>query len=207
MHVLVRAPKRIRRTGVVEHRGVGPRQIRSVDGLAMTSLGDTWCDLAGLVSELDLVVMGDEIANRAGVVELQRAVGRRGNGRHVRVMRRALVRVRRGSDSPMETRARLAFAEGGLPEPELNATIRDSRGQWLARVDFLWRDARLIVEYQSEFHADNRRREADEARRRQLEAAGYRVIFITAATILRESARDELCRDLLAAGRRAGCAW
>ena len=107
----------------------------------------------------------------------------------------------------METRARLAFAAGGLPEPELNAPIRDSHGQWLARVDFLWREARLIVEYQSEFHADKRRREADEARRRQLEAAGYRVIFITASTILRESARDELCRELLAAGRRAGCAW
>lgn len=207
VHVLVPSGRRFRRRGVTDWRGVEQRRIHDVNGLRMTSLGDTWCDLASHLSETDLVIMGDEIANRAGVEELQCAVSARRHGRYVRVARRALARVRRGSASPMETRARLGFVEGGLPEPELNAVLYDEAGEWFAQVDFLWREARLIVEYQSEYHGDPRRREADETRRRQLEAAGYRVVFITASTILRPVARDELCRQLIAAGRAAGCAW
>lgn len=207
VHVLVPSGRRFRRRGVTDWRGVEQRCIDDVNGLRMTSLGDTWCDLASHLSETELIIMGDEIANRAGIEELQRAISRRRHGRHVRVARRALARVRCGSASPMETRARLGFVEGGLPEPELNVVLYDDSREWLAQVDFLWREARLIVEYQSDYHGDPRRREADETRRRQLEAAGYRVVFVTASTILRAVAREELCRQLIAAGRAAGCAW
>lgn len=96
----------------------------------------------------------------------------------------------------MESLARLVFVLGGLPEPELNGDVHDEHGQWLARGDFVWRSHRLIVEYQSEFHAN--RREADEERRRLLEAAGYRVVFITARSVLDERRAAELVGQLAA---------
>ena len=41
-------------------------------------------------------------------------------------MAEALPQLRRRSNSPMETRARLLFLRGELPEPELNVVITDS---------------------------------------------------------------------------------
>ena len=80
----------------------------------------------------------------------------------------------------METRARLAFVEAGLPEPELNATVSGPDGHFLARVDFLWREAGVVVEYEGDQHRTDRRQwQNDIARVRLLEESGVRVIRIT----------------------------
>lgn len=80
----------------------------------------------------------------------------------------------------METRARLAFVEAGLPEPELNATVSGPDGHFLARVDFLWREAGVVVEYEGDQHRTDRRQwQNDIARVRLLEESGLRVIRIT----------------------------
>ena len=50
------------------------------------------------------------------------------------------------AESPLETRARLRCADGGVPPDELQAVIADASGRVLARVDLLWRAARLIGE-------------------------------------------------------------
>ena len=69
------------------------------------------------------------------------------------------------AESPMETEARLAMIDGGLPVPELQYEIFDGNGQ-LRRVDFAWPDQRVAVEYDGiDWHsgADAMRRD----RRRQ----------------------------------------
>lgn len=198
VHVMLPAGhRRLRRTGIVEHRGVESRRIVRVAGVPATGLADTWADLAGLLDLRDLVAIGDAIANREGGLDaLREVVAARGSARarHVRALRRARDLVRAGSASRMESLARLVFVLGGLPEPELNGDTLDGLGQWLGRVDFVWRSQRLIVEYQSELHAV--RREADEERRRLLEAAGYRVVFITARSVLDERRAAELVGQL-----------
>jgi hypothetical protein len=130
----------------------------------------------------DLVIAGDAFATRdPALLKRMVAMGRGGGPRRgVRKLRAAAELLRSGSGSPMETRARLAFLEAGLPEPELNATVYGPDGHFLARVDFLWRAAGVVVEYEGDQHRTNRRQwQNDVARVRLLEQQGLRVIRIT----------------------------
>jgi hypothetical protein len=149
----------------------------------------TWVDMAGLRPAHgrptidDLVVLADAIlavwpdlhADLAAEVE------RRKGARGIRALREALLLVRVGSASPMESRARLGFVRAGLPEPELNQNVFDDQGRWLARVDMLWRKQRVVVEYEGDQHRTDRIQwQRDIERTRRLEAAGWRVIRISA---------------------------
>lgn len=67
--------------------------------------------------------------------------------------RRGIVNVREliplarpEAESPMESEARLAMYDGGLPDPTLQYEIVDRDGR-LWRVDFAWPDQLLAVEY------------------------------------------------------------
>lgn len=196
IHVMLpaKAP-RLRRQGIVEHRGIESRRVILADGLPVSCLSDTWADLADVLSEPDLIAVGDEIARRGGLPALRAVVDARTarHARHCRRLARALARVRADSRSRMESIARIAFVDAGLPEPDLNASVKDAQGEWLATVDFYWPQARLVVEYQSEeHHATPGQRSKDEDRRRMLQANGYQVLFITAATVLQPSKRAQL---------------
>ncbi|HEX2285486.1 MAG TPA: hypothetical protein VHI10_11820, partial [Mycobacterium sp.] len=50
------------------------------------------------------------------------------------------------AESPMESEARLAMIDGGLPMPELQYKIIDGNGE-LRRLDFAWPEFRVAVEY------------------------------------------------------------
>jgi hypothetical protein len=83
----------------------------------------------------------------------------------------------------METRARLMFHRAGFPEPELNADVRDAHGGWLLEGDLVWRQQRVIGEYQGSHHASIKRRSADASRATSAEDHGYRVIEIFAEDV------------------------
>lgn len=179
-------PKRV---GVVGHRGLELRAVGSPPGTAVrvVDVADTWCDLGelprGSLSTDDLVVVGDAVvalldarAGRAvGVAALREALHRRTRPRGAVALRRALALVRPGVRSPMETRARLMFVHAGFPEPEVNAPVTDSAGEWLAEGDLVWRRQRVVGEYQGKHHADRRRRSQDAFRRGLVEGHGWRV--------------------------------
>jgi len=190
LHVM--APTRdgmVHRAGVVGHRGLEVRAVAGPpgEGLRVVDLADTWCDLGelprGSFSITDLVVVGDVVVARldaragrpAGVAALREALYARNRPRGAVVLRHALTLVRPGVRSPMETRARLMFVGAGFPEPELNAPVTDSAGEWLAEGDLVWRRQRLVGEYQGEHHADRRRRSWDAFRRGLVESHGWRV--------------------------------
>ncbi|NYG35864.1 DUF559 domain-containing protein [Janibacter alkaliphilus] len=171
-----------RRRGVVGHRGLESRTTTTLRGLPVTDLMDTWADLAscGLRTD-DLVVVADVVVRRRPdlLVGLHQVAARRRRGG--RALREAAALVRVGSDSPMETRTRLALVRSGLPEPELNGDIHDDTGGWVARCDLVWREARVVVEHEGDQHRTDRRRwRHDIARLRQLEALGWRVVRVTA---------------------------
>ena len=56
----------------------------------------------------------------------------------VRHAREALLRADARSESVLESRSRLKFAEFGLPEPEPQVRIGNEWGDFVARVDFYW---------------------------------------------------------------------
>jgi hypothetical protein len=174
---------RVRRSSAVGHMGLESRYVTTVHGLPVTSALDTWMDLAAMLRVDDLVVCGDVVVARDPLArgELSLLLSARRGARGRRTALAALDLIRPGSASPMESRARLAFFHGGLPEPELNAPIWDSAGEWVATADFVWRAERVIVEYEGDQHRTDRRQwQADLARTRLLESLGWKVIRMSA---------------------------
>jgi hypothetical protein len=102
--------------------------------------------------------------------------------------RRVLPLLRSGVASPRESDVRWELRKAGLPEPELNIDVFDDNGGWLARGDLVFREWKLIVEYDGWQHErDARQRQWDIHRREALEAAGWRLIVITATDMERPS--------------------
>lgn len=171
----------VRRLGVVAHRAT-PLDRAEPQGLPVTGPVTTWLDLCPRLTHDELVVIGDAMCTlQPGLVRgLADGLSARAGTRGVVNARTALASVRVGSRSPMETLVRLRVIEAGLPEPELNAVVHDRHGGWLAEVDLLWRDERVILEYDGRWHDDPRQRRLDQVRRRELRHEGWVVIEMTA---------------------------
>jgi len=101
-------------------------------------------------------------------------------------MAEALPQLRRRSNSPMETRARLLFLRGELPEPELNVVITDSdSGQWLSNSDFVWREQKVVAEFDGDHHRTDRRQwQNDVARCQNLQDDGWAFVQLTYASVM-----------------------
>ncbi len=173
------------RPQVTPHLGLQSRQVATVQRLRVVAPADTWVDLASLLGVEDLVVAGDRVARVAGSLEpLREALARRTATRGLRGARRlreALSWVRLGADSPMETRSRLLFCRHGLPEPEINVAVMSVSGsEFLCRGDFVWRDKKVVGEYQGSHHFDSFARGDDDiSRRLLLEDDGWKYVELT----------------------------
>lgn len=193
LHVTTAGP-RLRRRGVIAHRAA--RRTTVVHGLPVTGLAETWLDLAPFVGLDDLVVLGDAVAGRLGSVDPLREL-LTASPKGVRHARTALEWVRVGSASPMETRSRVLFGRAGLPEPELNAEIHAVDGGWLATGDLVWREAKVVGEYQGADHfGDYARGDKDIVRRRLVEESGWTYVDFTKDDYFRRPRRLALVRRL-----------
>lgn len=152
-----------------------------------TSPARTFLDRAAELDLPDLVALGDAIVGRgcASLEELTAIVAWAGRRRGVRNARAALPLLDGRSRSPMESRTRAILVVGGCPKPEVNAEIRDRQGDWLAEGDLVWREAKLIVEYDGRVHLTDKQRRVDAQRRNQLIAEGWTVLTFTADEVLR----------------------
>lgn len=93
--------------------------------------------------------------------------------------RRALSLLRFGSESPKESETRAVIVAAGLPEPELNVDLHDAAG-FIGRVDMLFRELRVVIEYEGRQHADSIGQwNSDLIRYERLMRAGYTVIRVT----------------------------
>lgn len=216
----------VERRGCRGHRGLEGRSTRTVAGIRVTSLIDTWIDLAEIsqpraLTVDDLTVVADEILMRLaqsvdvlpGEEEwqavarhdqdrefdprpdrrdrLQAALAIRVRPRGARRLRAALDQARVGSRSPMETRTRLLLVRRGFPEPGLNVTITGPEGR-LLEGDLVWRERRVIGEYQGEHHGGRRQCSVDVARRNLAEDDGWTVVEIWAEDLYATTRRRRL---------------
>jgi hypothetical protein len=113
-------------------------------------------DLSPGLGLVDLVVLGDSLV-KAGAVAPDGLVAAadawRGHG--AKLARRAMRLVRRGVDSPMETRARLLLVLAGLPEPIVDLHLYDDEGVLRARLDMSYARWKVAVEYEGRHHAES----------------------------------------------------
>jgi very-short-patch-repair endonuclease len=78
----------------------------------------------------------------------------------------------------MESEARLAMIDGGLPIPELQYEVIDGNGE-LRRLDFAWPDHRVAVEYDGlDWHSGPDAMKRDRRRQAALADVGWMVSAI-----------------------------
>lgn len=178
-----------------------------------------FCQLAAVLSLPDLVAVGDALVLEPrfadtfderpylSLTDLTERVDR-SHGRGKVRARRAVSMVRPGAESRPETLVRLAIADAGLPEPELNGDVHTADGAFIGRGDLLYRAYRVVVEYDGEQHrTDTRQYDRDIGRLDRFAAHGWRVVRLTGRAFFQEC---EIClarieQALIAGGwRRSG---
>ena len=194
---------RTERRGVGSHRLSRHAKAARFRGMRISTPEQTFIDLAGVLSLVDLVVLGDSLvkAKRTTPDRLVCAADE-WPGWGSRPARRAAGFVREGVDSPMETRLRMLMVLAGLAEPVVNYTIYDASGRWLRRFDLSIPELKLIIEYDGRQHAENDEQwDHDIERRENLDGDGWRLIVIRSKGIYVEPRQTlERIADAMRAG-------
>ncbi len=194
----VTAPNRRGRSpaGVAAHRdgSLQPIDKTTLHGIPCTSLTRTLLDYAGVVPEWEL----RKAVSQAEVLRIldhaaMRSVLRRGHGRRgvarLRLIVETLHPQTKRTRSELERLFLAMCLRSGLPQPEANVWLEVPGGNPL-QADFLWRDARLIVEADSrEFHDTPAAFEEDRKREQRLQRAAWRVSRCTWSQVEREPRR------------------
>lgn len=195
LHVSVpHGRSRVRRPGITEHQRLIPcADIVIRNGIRVTSPSRTWLDLATLTPRMtrdDLVIAGDHLVRHPWVTgtgrtepattpaEIRRTLLRVGRFRGVRAAREALELIRVGSDSPPESRLRLAFVDAYMPEPELQV-LADPIDPSSPRADLGLPRWRIALQYEGAHHRDPRQQAMDARRDAWFQQHGWFVIKVT----------------------------
>lgn len=193
--------------GIVIHRErLHADEICRIDGMPVTTPARTAFDLGRRRGLPTAVIRLDALANATGLrPEDVSALAERHRGvRGLVQLRRALLLMDAGAESPQETRTRLLLVRNGLPAPTTQIVVCDEFGRIFARIDMGWRAHRVGVEFDGAQHwTDPAQRTADIDRYAELTARGW-VIVRVSSDLLRYRPGVVVAR-VRAALRAAGC--
>jgi hypothetical protein len=190
-HVTVLDPAhRRRRDGVVCH--LDPAiEVTTWCGRRVVSPRMLFVQLASSLPLVDLVVVGDHLVRRglASPDSLRAAAAAR-TGQGGRRARQAAAFVRPNIDSPTEPRPRILLVLAGIPEPEVNLTLRDVDGEPVRRFDLSWPGVKVVVEYDGRHHVVREETwERDLDRREWMDEDGWRLLVVTSRGIYADPLR------------------
>lgn len=149
-----------------------------LDGMRVTPVLRTVLDCAATLALPEAVVVADS-ALRAGLLTRDELVSAaRGlRGRHARRVRRVAALADERSGSVLESLLRVLLVEAGLPPDASQLVVRDERGRVVARVDFAYLRARLVVEADGfEFHRERADYRSDRRRGNACARADWTVL-------------------------------
>jgi hypothetical protein len=180
LHVLSPPGCRLRSAdGLVVHRRDGA-PLTVIDGRPATTPDWTAVEVARSLRRPRALATLDA-AMRSGTCtrpELWRAAEQQAGRRGIVTVRDMIPLADGLAESPMESEARLAMIDGGLPIPKLQHEIVDGNGE-LRRVDFAWPDERVAVEYDGlDWHSGFDAMRRDRIRSAALLDVGWVVIAI-----------------------------
>jgi very-short-patch-repair endonuclease len=176
---------RRRRAGVRSHVIAPTTRVVVLKGVPLASPADVFIQMADSLPLVELVVIGDFIVRQRWqspeqLVEYCAASREAHAGRALA----AAHFVRKGVDSPMESRLRMLLVLAGFPEPRVNFKLRDEYGTVLRRFDLYYAGVRVLVEYDGRQHADDvDQYDHDVYRREELDDGGWRIVVVTAKGI------------------------
>lgn len=179
---------RIRRKAVMLHRGSG-FDITEFYNLPLISATDLFFELAPLLSENDLIALGDAAISRQNsgpLTSLDQLRARASASHYLKArksVRRALSLIRETVDSPRETWLRLWIIENGFPEPVVHPEVECSTVSAILRPDLGYHDIKLAIEYEGDHHRTSAYQFGVDIERRQLlEAEGWVVLRVSKRT-------------------------
>lgn len=182
VHVGFPPGRRIRRQRfvVVTQETLGPDDITSVDGLAVTTPIRTAFDALRLLRGAERLVVADAICHLGltSVPALRAYFRSQRRLRNLRIGEQLLDLVEPLAESPMESRLRVALVEGGLPRPVVQYDVIDQSGRFVARLDLAYPIERIAIEFDGAWHWARRR--DDDRRRDRLRALGWDVLVFSA---------------------------
>lgn len=183
LHISTNEPTQRVLRGVFVHRRQGRLHPTELNGLPVLGPDRTFVDAATQLRDRDLLRVGDWlVATGRTDVDTLRGYVFDSHLDGVQRARRVALMVRVGTASPRESDLRWEIVRAGLPEPELNVDILDDLGEFIARGDLVYRQWKVVVEYDGWQHErDAWQRQYDHLRRERLEGDGWRVIVITGA--------------------------
>jgi hypothetical protein len=167
----------------VTRRALPPDEVTWCRGVRVTAVGRTALDLARIQPVEEAVVALDQFLG-AGLLTMGRlrTAAAAATGPGCRQIRRAVDLADGLAESPQETRLRLLLHQSPLPRPIAQYSVREGT-RFVARVDFAWPDAKVAVEYEGMWHGRPQQVARDRRRLNQLTAAGWTVVFVTAADL------------------------
>ncbi len=153
-----------------------PHDITRRHGIPVTSAARTLLDLAATTTadELDRALNEARLQHRVSSRSLNEQFSRYPHHRGTAALKAAIPQEPKLTRSKAERLMLDLIRKARLPTPEANVRI----GGFEA--DLLWRDQKLVVEFDSwTFHSTRRAFERDRRKDRELQALGYRVLRFT----------------------------
>jgi very-short-patch-repair endonuclease len=162
----------------IRRRALPDGVVRPLRGVRATAPETTALELAARLPLDEGVVLLDRfVAQQLTTLTTLRLAAADLTGRGCRPARKAAALADGRAGSPQETRLRLLLHRSALPTPVAQHVVQH-RGRFVARLDFAWPRHRVALEYEGAWHTT--RVAADRRRIEALQAAGWRVLFVTA---------------------------
>lgn len=160
-----------------------------IDGIWCTTAARTACDVVRLTPPIDGLATLDAALRSSSCTkeELAAAAELQAGLREV-IRLRALVPYADGrAESPMESRMRWRFIDGGLPAPELQVRVGDATGQ--RYLDTGWSDRRVGAEFDGlEAHMTAAQLSDDRRRHNWLTDRRWKLLHFTGRDVYRRAA-------------------
>ena len=155
----------------------------TVNAIPVTSPARTVFDLGRRPGLQRAVIRIDALARATAVraADVEALIGVHRGARGLRQLRRVLLLVDAGAESPQETRTRLLVMAAGLPRPQTQIEVLNDWGRVLARIDMGWPEIKVGIEYDGAQHwTDSRVRANDIDRTADLQRRGWILIRVSA---------------------------
>jgi hypothetical protein len=157
-----------------------------VDGIWCTPAARTACDVVRLTPRIDGLATLDAALRSASCTrdDLAAAAEAQSGLREVVRLRNLIPHADRRAESPMESRMRWRFIDGGLPPPDLQVPVGDGRQQ--RYLDTGWGDRRVGAEFDGvEAHMTREQLAADRERHNWLTEQRWTLLHFTGVDVYR----------------------